>query len=282
MPPNLKFMDQQPTNCFVAEQHFHAAEARELLEYPHMMTYALLDLQCLGTQMHTKEGLKALTDSLSQKEQDILNKFAMASRKREWLGGRLAAKCAAARLFELMESRQSAIPWQEYSILADENGRPNLAVASSNTSGPMPDISISHSGLFAAAMAVSHGYAGIDIQQVVQKVIRVKDRFCTPGEEQLLRDFFSLEPKNIAATLTKLWAAKEAMRKASSTWSLPGFLEMELAEITGDPPQDGFAPRGFIFKMASSAGFTHSSCRVVVVDIADYVLALTARSATLD
>jgi phosphopantetheinyl transferase len=231
--------------------------------------------------MNTEAGEKTLADSLSREELEMLSKLALAKRRREWLGGRLAAKYAAAKLLKLTTPSESPTHCQDYRILADENGRPYLDAASNFIAHPAPDISISHSGSFAAAMAVHQGYGGIDIQKITLKVMKVQDRFCTPDEERTLLGFFSPASKNIVGPLTKLWAAKEALRKASQMKSLPGFLEMELAEITGGRSQDNATSHCFIFNMASSAGFASSCCRVAVADIEDYVLALSARSDTL-
>ena len=145
----------------------------------------------------------------------------------------------------------------------------------------MPDISISHSGSMAAAMAAHNGLCGVDIQKVTGKVFKVRDRYCTHNEKKILEAFFPVAGKAQAAPLTKLWAAKEALRKASSMSSLPGFLELELIEITAAPQQKESGPWGFIFNWKNSAGLTHKKCTVAVTHIEDYALALTAREPLL-
>jgi phosphopantetheinyl transferase (holo-ACP synthase) len=81
-----------------------------------------------------------------------------------------------------------------------------------------------------------------------------------------------------------LWAAKEALRKVANMNSLPGFLELELAEINAGPSHNGPASWRFIFTWqhidVHGNPVTHQ-CRVAVSHIVDYALALTARSDTV-
>ncbi|MEN8233135.1 MAG: 4'-phosphopantetheinyl transferase superfamily protein [Thermodesulfobacteriota bacterium] len=273
-------MDFPLENCIVADLHFSAPQVQKLLQYQHLLTYVLLDLQLLEKEINKLGEEKALANNLSREELDLLSKFASAKRKREWLGGRFAAKYTAAQLLEQIESQKNAMHWSSYSIIADENGRPFLSVNKENTTQSLPDISISHSASMAAAMAVYKGYCGVDIQKVTPRVIKVSDRFCTHDEKQILQDFFSVEPEKQAAPLTKLWAAKEALRKASYMSLLPGFLELELIEIT-NPLQKKSGPWGFIFNWKNPGGPSHKECRVAVAHIEDYALALTARGDTV-
>ena len=214
--------------------------------------------------------------NLSREELDLLSSFTLAKRKREWLGGRFAAKYAATRLLNQIESPKNVLHWSKYIVTADENGRPLLSTSNENIAQP-GDVSISHSASMAAAMAVHKGYCGIDIQKITPKVFKVNDRFCTHDEKQILEDFFSLGPENQANYLTKLWAAKEALRKVSNKTSLPGFLELELNEITSGPLQKKSGPWVFIFTWKNPAGLTRKKYRVAISHIEDYALALTAR-----
>jgi hypothetical protein len=63
--------------------------------------------------------------------------------------------------------------------------------------------------------------------------------------------------------------------------SLPGFLELELIEITTAPLQKESGPWGFTFNWENSDAHTHTKCTVAVTHLEDYALALTARSNTL-
>ena len=266
-------------NCIVTDQHFSAPQVQELLQYPYVLTWVLLDLQLLEEEVNKPEGEETIAGNLSREELERLNTFTLAKRKREWLGGRFAAKYATKQLLQQIGSQKNVLPWSSHTIIADENGRPFLSATQEKTTQHC-DISISHSGPMAAAMATHKGYCGIDIQKVTPKVIKVRDRFCTLGEKTILEDFFPLEPEQQAAPLTKLWAAKEALRKVSRLRLLPGFLELELIEIKADPLHKKSGPWGFVFNWKNSGGLNHKKCIVTIIHADDYALALTARSDT--
>ena len=268
-------------NCIVAGQHFSGPRVQELLQYPHMLTWVLLDLQLLEKEASKSGEEGAIAGNLSREELERLSTFTLAKRKREWLGGRFAAKYATKQLLQQIGSPKNVLPWSSHTILADENGRPFLSVTGENTTQHC-DISISHSESMAAAMATHKGYCGIDIQKVTPKVIKVRDRFCTLGEKTILEDFFPAGPEQQAAPLTKLWAAKEALRKVSHLRLLPGFLDLELIEISADPLQKKSGPWGFVFNWKNSGGLAHKKCIVTIIHADDYALALTARSDTAE
>lgn len=274
-------MDFPLENCIVADLHFSAPQVQKLLQYPHLLTYVLLDLQLLEKEINKLGKERVTASNLSGEELSLLSKFTSAKRKREWTGGRFAAKYATKRLLEQIESQKNVMDWSSHIISVAENGRPFLSVNKEKTTQSLPDISISHSASMAAAMAVYKGYCGVDIQKVTPRVIKVSDRFCTHDEKQILQDFFPVESEKQAAPLTKLWAAKEALRKAFSLGSLPGFLELELIEITADQLQKEAGLWGFIFNWKNPAGSAYEKCRVAVTHKEDYALALTARSDTV-
>ena len=272
MLPDLESIDLHFAACLMAEPRTDTSRVQEILQFRQPLACVLLDLRCLEEVMNRAEGGMVPAGILAPEELATLGRLSLVSRRREWLGGRLAAKHAAALLFAEAEFPQGTRRWQEYTILADENGRPFLSLGSRGTQFSMASISISHSGYFAAAMAVYKGCCGIDIQKITPQVIKVQTRFCSADEERVLREAFPGDTANTAGPLTKLWAAKEALRKAAFAHPLPGFLEMELAEIIRATPQDRTGFHGFILTKDSR------SCRVAVTDRGDYVLALAART----
>ena len=261
-------------DCIVQTESFSASRARELLEYPGAMAYTLYDLQKFD-----EEAQKKAAHYLSKHEQECLGRFTAGKRRREWLGGRFAAKYVAS---EMLGQNGKALPWSCLAVLADVNGRPFLA--SDNKKEDFPDISISHSGDLAVAMAVNKGLCGIDIQKVTDRVINVRERFCTPNEEAVARSFFSAAPANNSGVLTRLWAAKEALRKVADTRSLPGFLELELTGINEGVPcnNSNSWKYDFIWKQINTGRRPGpEKLSVAVSCIADYALALTIRDDTL-
>jgi len=185
--------------------------------------------QYFGTESRLRLGrvpLAALADCtpevaniyLSADELDRWSGFRQKKRRSEWLGGRLAAKWAAAELLG-----KTAVEWQDVVIRNEEDGRPYVAT---DAQAVIPFISISHSGPLAAALAANLP-CGFDIQQPGANILRVKKRFALREEEDILT---AALPETFTETkrLTMLWAAKEAVRKTVRTSPLLGLLEIRL------------------------------------------------------
>lgn len=145
---------------------------------------------------------------LSPEERELFAAYSYSKRRREWLGGRLAAKAAVAQLLEI---NGDPAAMAALSILPSENGSPRLETFSVNAA-ERPALSISHSGDYGAAMAVAAGTCGIDIQKILAKTERLADRFSEEREVRLLQD--SLGRLREEERLTLLWSAKEALKKA--------------------------------------------------------------------
>jgi len=186
---------------------------------------------------------------LHAEEQSRWTGLRQQKRRTEWLGGRMAAKWAAAGLLG-----ETAVDWQGLVIRNEEDGRPYVAT---ETHAAAPFISISHSGHLAAALAANLP-CGLDIQQPVAKIHTVKERFAAPAEEDILNA--SLPPA-FAETdrLTLLWAAKEAVRKMVRISPLLGLLEIRLLTGHGGrgTPQDPLA-------LTFSSGREQDSCPATI------------------
>jgi phosphopantetheinyl transferase (holo-ACP synthase) len=272
-------MDFPFRNCIVSAENFSASRVRELLEWRHDMAYVLLDLEKLEEEAKRFSERKVAAYYLADREQEYLGRFTSGKRRREWLGGRLAAKYVAAGM---LDQNENALPWRGLAVLADVNGRPFLATDKKGEA--MPDISISHSGDLAAAIAVRNGFCGIDVQKVTGRVVKVRERFCTPNEEDIARTFFNVPREKKSTVLTKLWAAKEALRKVANRSSLPGFLELVLTEIKKGRAHKGSPSWKFIFMrqhVASNGRQGPVKCSVAVSHMADYALAVTTRNDTV-
>lgn len=154
-------------------------------------------------------------------EQQQFNRYKYKKRRLEWLGGRLAAKKAA------LDQTACKFSWQamqELPVAADENGRPFFK---SLNSSPLR-LSISHSGELAGALVVSGLECGLDLQKISSATVRVKEKFCSPAESDIISNLKSVEKPETGLTL--LWSAKEALRKGLGGHPLTGFMEMELVE----------------------------------------------------
>jgi phosphopantetheinyl transferase len=253
---------------------FSLEQVKDALDYPHAMSLVVLDLQSLA--MGTRQtGKNVMAESyLSSKEQQRFDSFSYEKRANEWLAGRIGAKLAAARCMTAGDiDSEKNFAWQDLITGNKESGRPYISLAiQDQKTALVPDISISHSTELAAAMAVSNGKCGIDIQQASPKTVKVKERFCGPEEFDVLQGF--LPDADETMQLTLLWAAKEALRKAADTTPVPGFMELQLMEIyTG---AQGLWCLVFNCPEPLADGF-----RVAVGLVDDYLLAVTVRNDTV-
>lgn len=206
------------------------------------MALAVIALQDLSADL-SREGRSMDTAFLDSIEQTRLRAFPFAKRQREWLGGRIAAKRAAMDLWPANLSGQSA-----YHALRVENdptgrpylvrqGQPNVSASSElHHRASLPEISITHSGGVAAALAVDSYPCGIDVQRITAKAITIRERFALPAEQAILKAAASLRDTGEAEALTLLWSAKESLRKAIACQPLLGFSEVVLRQLEGSSP----------------------------------------------
>ena len=74
--------------------------------------------------------------------------------------------------------------------------------------------SISHCGDYAAVMVSSTQRVGVDIELITEKVTRIKDKFLSAQEQQILNQVESRSLKLLnAALLTAAWGIKESLFK---------------------------------------------------------------------
>ena len=218
----------------------------------------LLDLSALEDGS-TEE--RHCTTWLSTEEWDHFSHFKLEKRKREWLAGRICAKIAVQEYFSSHCHNRKMPAYTEFSIANSVTGRPLLIWNTDELSGP--DISISHSGSLALAIA-AWTCCGVDIQKTRDALVRVRERFCTGREEDLLRSVMYKDRPLMPLTL--LWAAKEAAKKALSITEMPGFLDLVLARIARIGDEEWL----FIFNQHQA--HLPSEVRVVTTCYRDYGL----------
>jgi 4'-phosphopantetheinyl transferase EntD len=213
-------MEQLPRNLFPSD---FILAAPDVFGSPAMAAVLLDQMEAATNPI----GLPA--DSLPQvallhpRETVKLATFKLAKRRSEFLSGRISAKMAISGYWALEGSNPNP-PLDSIAIVNDSTGRPVVSIDSSPDI-LIPEISITHGGLYAAALAAASP-CGIDIQLQRDNLLRVREKYCIPDEEHLLKE---LLPDNAAlARLSILWAAKEAAKKALSFQQMPGFLELAL------------------------------------------------------
>ena len=205
--------------------------------------------------------------ALDEKEWRILEAFKLPKRRCQWLTGRLCAKQAITGYCRKYHPHIPEPAENTLFIKNTPNGRPELEAQHLPTELQNLDISISHSGAYAAALA-SDLPCGIDIQIRSETLRRVRDRFCRNAEEYILKD--QLPAFDELWHLTLLWAAKESVKKTLSSIRMPGFLDYTLTHLEAI---DAGIFLVYLHKNAGT-GDARMSIPVAVTIFDDYALAL--------
>ncbi len=148
-------------------------------------------------------------------------------RQLQWLLGRIAAKDAVRVWLARGEEGEMFHP-AAFIIRNDEDGRPFVADIPQYPA--LPDISISHSGDHAVAVA-HKARIGIDIERIEQRGLPFLESFSTSRERALLE---SIELPSRDALVTSLWCAKEAVAKCLGTGVKSAPQLLEAVQIYGD------------------------------------------------
>ena len=204
------------------------------------VAFSAVNFSDLTQQIELVGEAAIVADFLTLEEKERFFSFSRFSRRVEWLSGRIAAKHAINSLCFEDGLRQKR--WNQYQIGIEKSGRPYVIPKL------LGDISISHSGSIAVAMATTEARCGIDIQKISEKIIRVQSRFAMDGEVSLCQLYAKRCNVDLLKFLTLLWSAKEALRKGIDIVPVAGFMELQVVDISGD------LANGVVFKFSLSRG----------------------------
>lgn len=216
--------------------------------------------------MHLARQTPAERQILSDRELTEAGSFTLNKRQDEWLTTRISAKVAAMQYQGAIADSQPPLSPKEIAITNDEKGRPALA-GQLTPDLRKTDLTLSHGAGFGLAL-IADSRCGIDIQDPRDSIMKVRDKFCSAEEEELLRQPLGELPER--QYLTLLWAAKEAAKKALSHKRMPGFTELILTAI--EPHAAGWAIQ-FLISSRLHKGYP-PTITVVAELYATYSLAL--------
>lgn len=221
-------MDKQPQNLFPAAIKKGAIE----IFGEQSMRPVLLELLPATTVAKFPLTESHLGKILHSNEATILSGYRFAKRQSEYLTGRICAKMAVQRYLTPAGPHPTPLSLAEIEIANATNGRPMARIHSPIANTLKMDISIAHSGDYGVALA-ANSICGIDLQRQEATLLRVQKKYCSEDEYRLF-ETFSTDKTGISMPkrLNILWAAKEAAKKALSYWQMPGFLDLELRNIT--------------------------------------------------
>ena len=147
----------------------------------------------------------------ASERRDFAEMTGAASRRTEWLFGRIAAKEAVRRyLKDFFQARWSSA---DIRIWADDSGKPHALGAWNDYLATRLDVAIAHTAQFVVAVAAANARVGVDVESVQRDLSEefVAGVF-TPDELEL-----AAESAKASQTLIRFWCAKEAVSKALGT-----------------------------------------------------------------
>ncbi|MCI5167949.1 MAG: 4'-phosphopantetheinyl transferase superfamily protein, partial [Candidatus Electrothrix sp. GM3_4] len=195
---------------------------------------SLVDLDQIEQDLQRNEA-RFLQQVLSVAEQRYFQRFKYIKRKKEWLGGRIAAKAAILTFLHATDHADQDL--RSITILPNKHGRPiveelSVGLTTANQeSGTTISLSISHTDGFAVALAregEEGESCGIDLQEISTKLAGLTSHFATDAELQLLAEQAGFDEDT---RLTMLWTVKEALKKALLHDQSVIFSATELQEI---------------------------------------------------
>ena len=134
-----------------------------------------------------------------------------ASRRTEWLFGRIAAKESVRRF--LKDFYQARWSDADVRIWPDDSGKPHALGAWNDYLSAKLDIAIAHTAQFVVAVAAANARVGIDVESTARDL---SEEFAagvfTPEELDL-----AAQAANASQAVIKFWCAKEAVSKALGT-----------------------------------------------------------------
>jgi phosphopantetheinyl transferase (holo-ACP synthase) len=245
MPHDIHSFFSTVQNCCGLSIHLRQGD-------DHVVT--LIDLDQVGDALRAGEWLAR--EVLSAAEQAYFKRFNHLKRRKEWLGGRIAAK---AGLLFFSEPEKSDV--RQLTILPNKYGRPTAEGSSGGQENL--SISISHSGRYAVALAASGDTCGIDLQKISPKLASLTDHFASDKELVLLACQSTDEEQD--TWLTMLWTVKETLKKSMLHDKSVIFSETETERIT--------AVRKYIYRFICSVrGYPQS---VTVYTLPPYILSIS-------
>ncbi|GMT49514.1 MAG: hypothetical protein IEMM0008_1053 [bacterium] len=152
-----------------------------------------------------------LKELLTNDEIVIYNKYLRKKSRLDFLGGRILSKLNI--LYAMNKWPATRSDFTDLNIKRTENGSPELHIKESITK---PFFSISHKTNYIFCASQTHGPLGIDLEEISERLIKVKKKYVSKGEEEILlscsRDSANLYP-SLTHLYTALWASKEAIIK---------------------------------------------------------------------
>ena len=164
----------------------------------------------------------------NQERRQFADKTGSASRRTEWLFGRIAAKEAVRRY--LKDFHQARWSYADVEIMADDKGKPYALGDWQEYLHSEIDIAIAHTAQFIVAIAAANARVGVDVESASRNL---SEEFAAgvflPEELEL-----AAQSATAAQAIIRFWCAKEAVSKALGTGIRYSPKEMNVVSYQAD------------------------------------------------
>jgi phosphopantetheine--protein transferase-like protein len=227
VPAEYRELILQPANCFLTKP-----VSQSLLGDPatDVASAMVTDVPYALFERNEELWLKTLSRIIlcSQERRDFAEMPGSASRRTEWLFGRVAAKEAVRRF--LKDYYQARWSDADVQIWADDSGKPHAIGAWGDYLSVKLDIAIAHTSQFVIALAAANARVGVDVESVARDL-----------SEEFTAGVFTPEELELAAgavnsshAVIRFWCAKEAVSKALGTGIRYSPKEMTITRYQAD------------------------------------------------
>jgi len=187
--------------------------------------------------------------------------FRFAKRRREWIGGRAAAKLALVQVLGDSSMERA----RDITVETGPAGEPIVVNGHHNPLAPF-GVSIAHAGGLAAAVAFPLARPiGLDLEPIANIDPELAGLACTPRERLLVERYEAGLARTEA--LLRIWTAKEAAVKLTRTG-----LGVPLLRVTVQPTAAGLTE--FEVTLPASVGGASTTCRVRVLRLGRWIASL--------
>ena len=210
VPSEYRSLIMQPAMSYLTE-----SLGRELLGEPStdIASAFVTDVPYSLFERNEELWLKTLSHVIldASERREFAEMTGSASRRTEWLFGRVAAKESVRRF--LKDFYQARWSDADIRIWADDSGKPHALGAWNDFLTTKLDIAIAHTAQFVVALAAANAKVGVDVESVSRDL---SEEFAagvfTPEEQEL-----AAQAANASQAIIKFWCAKEAVSKALGT-----------------------------------------------------------------
>jgi phosphopantetheine--protein transferase-like protein len=210
VPAEYRELILQPANCFLTRPVSQSMLGDPATDVSSAM---VTDVPYALFERNEELWLKTLSRIIlsAQERREFGEMPGSASRRTEWLFGRVAAKEAVRRF--LKDYYQARWSDADVQIWADDSGKPHALGAWGDYLSVKIDIAIAHTSQFVIALAAANARVGVDVESVSRDL---SEEFTagvfTPEELEL-----AAGAANSSQAVIRFWCAKEAVSKALGT-----------------------------------------------------------------